>query len=120
MRCSALQSAVGGMAPSVIGMIAAALGILPPVTRAVAQEFIDLAVVLNALRVAIPTAEKTDFLETVYVKPQRGGLARSWRTVRPASAGRNETRPVRAGKPRSSPLVRAGAHRPALRIAGER
>jgi heavy metal translocating P-type ATPase len=61
MRKIALQSAVGGMALSMIGMIAAAVGYLPPVAGAVAQEFVDLAAVLNALRVAIPPAEKTDF-----------------------------------------------------------
>ena len=61
MRKTALQSAVGGMTLSVLGMIAAAMGYLPPVQGAVAQEFIDLAAVLNALRVAIPPAEKSDF-----------------------------------------------------------
>ena len=61
MRKIALQSAVGGMALSVLGMLAAAFGYLAPVTGAVAQECIDLAAVLNALRVAIPPAEKTDF-----------------------------------------------------------
>jgi heavy metal translocating P-type ATPase len=61
MRRIALQSAVGGMALSMIGMIAAAAGYLSPVIGAVAQEFIDLAAVLNALRVAFPPAEKTDF-----------------------------------------------------------
>jgi cation transport ATPase len=44
-----------------IGMLAAATGHLAPVTGALAQEVIDLAAVLNALRVAIPPAEKTDF-----------------------------------------------------------
>jgi P-type E1-E2 ATPase len=61
MRTIALQSAVGGMALSAIGMIAAASGYLAPVVGAVAQEFIDLAAVLNALRVAIPPKQKTDF-----------------------------------------------------------
>jgi heavy metal translocating P-type ATPase len=61
MRKIALQSAVGGMALSLAGMIAAALGYLAPVEGAVAQEFIDLAAVLNALRVAIPPKQKTDF-----------------------------------------------------------
>ena len=61
MRKIALQSAVGGMALSLMGMVAAALGYLPPVEGAVAQELIDLAAVLNALRVAFPPAEKTDF-----------------------------------------------------------
>jgi len=61
MRAIALQSAVGGMLLSMIGMIAAAAGHLAPVTGAVAQEFIDLAAVLNALRVAIPPSRRTDF-----------------------------------------------------------
>ena len=61
MRTIALQSAVGGMVLSAIGMIAAAAGYLPPVVGAVAQEFIDLAAVLNALRVAIPPSKRTDF-----------------------------------------------------------
>ncbi len=61
MRKIALESAVGGMALSIVGMAAAATGHLAPVTGAVLQEIIDLAAVLNALRVAIPPAEKTDF-----------------------------------------------------------
>ncbi len=61
MRKIALQSALGGMALSMLGMALAAAGYLPPVAGAVAQEFIDLAAVLNALRVAIPPALKTDF-----------------------------------------------------------
>jgi len=61
LRTIALQSAVGGMALSMAGMIAAAAGYLPPVVGAVAQEFIDLAAVLNALRVAVPPAQRSDF-----------------------------------------------------------
>ena len=61
LRKIALQSAVGGMALSVIGMIAASLGYLAPVAGAIAQEAIDLAAVLNALRVAIPPSTRTDF-----------------------------------------------------------
>jgi len=61
MRRISLQSALGGMALSMIGMAAAAAGYLLPVVGAVAQEFIDLAAVLNALRVAIPPRQKTDF-----------------------------------------------------------
>ena len=60
-RAIALQSAVGGMALSLIGMIAASLGYLPPLTGAVAQEIIDLAAVLNAVRVSFPPAHLTDF-----------------------------------------------------------
>lgn len=61
MRRIALQSAVGGMALSVIGMIAAAFGYLPPIGGAVAQEVIDLAAVLNAVRVAVYGGKLTDF-----------------------------------------------------------
>ena len=50
MRSIALQSAIGGMALSVIGMILASAGWLPPVAGALLQEGIDLAVILNALR----------------------------------------------------------------------
>lgn len=60
LRRIALQCAVGGMALSVIGMAAAATGYLPPVAGAVAQEFIDLAAVLNALRMALPPGELSD------------------------------------------------------------
>jgi heavy metal translocating P-type ATPase len=61
MRRIALQSAVGGMALSILGMIAAAFGLLPPIGGAIAQEVIDLAAVLNAVRVAIPPKVLTDF-----------------------------------------------------------
>lgn len=61
MRAIALQSAIGGMALSVIGMAFAAAGYLPPVAGAIAQEIIDLAAVLNALRVAIPPKALTDY-----------------------------------------------------------
>jgi heavy metal translocating P-type ATPase len=61
MRSIALQSAVGGLALSIVGMIAAAAGFLPPIAGAVAQELIDLASVLNALRVVLPASDLTDF-----------------------------------------------------------
>ena len=54
MRIIALQSAVGGMALSVIGMIFAATGHLNPVSGAITQEIIDVLAVLNALRAAFP------------------------------------------------------------------
>ena len=61
MRSIALQSAVGGMSLSVLGMIAAAFGYLPPIAGAVAQEIIDLAAVLNAVRTALPFHDMTDY-----------------------------------------------------------
>jgi len=53
-RFLALQSAVGGMALSLIGMGFAATGHLSPVSGAIAQEIIDVLAVLNALRAAFP------------------------------------------------------------------
>jgi P-type E1-E2 ATPase len=61
MRAIALQSAVGGMALSLIGMGFAAAGLLPPVAGAVAQEVIDLLAILNALRVALPPKALSDY-----------------------------------------------------------
>ena len=60
MRSIALQSALGGMALSIIGMLAAAFGFLPAIDGAVAQELIDLVAVLNAVRVALPSSELRD------------------------------------------------------------
>jgi heavy metal translocating P-type ATPase len=54
MRRIALQSAVGGMSLSMIGMLFAASGHLSPVNGAILQEVIDVLAVLNALRAAIP------------------------------------------------------------------
>ena len=61
LRSIALQSAVGGMALSMIGMVAAAAGYLPPVAGAVVQEAIDVVAVLNALRMALPPKALSDY-----------------------------------------------------------
>jgi heavy metal translocating P-type ATPase len=61
MKRIALQSAVGGMALSVVGMVLAASGGLEPVAGAVAQEVIDLLAVANALRAAVVPRALTDF-----------------------------------------------------------
>lgn len=53
-RRIAVQSAGGGMAMSLVAMIAALLGWLPPAAGALLQEGIDVAVILNALRVLLP------------------------------------------------------------------
>ena len=60
MRTIAMQTAIGGMAMSIVGMIAAAAGLLPPLAGATAQEIIDLLAVLNALRVAFPADDLSD------------------------------------------------------------
>ncbi len=54
MRSIAIQSAVGGMTLSIIGMVFAATGHLNPVNGAITQEVIDILSVLNALRAALP------------------------------------------------------------------
>ncbi len=61
LRSIALQSAVGGMSLSVIGMLFAAAGYLPPVAGAIAQEVIDVAAVANALRAAWPPKALSDY-----------------------------------------------------------
>jgi iron-sulfur cluster repair protein YtfE (RIC family) len=50
-RGIALQSILAGMALSGAAMVVAAFGYLPPVAGALLQEVIDVAVILNALRV---------------------------------------------------------------------
>ena len=49
-RFIALQSVIAGMGLSILAMIAAAFGYLPPVEGALLQEVIDVAVIFNALR----------------------------------------------------------------------
>jgi P-type E1-E2 ATPase len=60
-RSIALQTAVGGMLLSVIGMVFAAFGYLPPLVGAIAQEVIDLVAVVNALRITIAGTHLSDF-----------------------------------------------------------
>jgi cation transport ATPase len=48
------------MALSLAGMLAAALGYLPPIAGAITQEAIDVLAVVNAIRVAIPPSTSTD------------------------------------------------------------
>ena len=60
LRSIALQSAVGGMALSTIGMAFAAGGLITPVQGAVGQEIIDVLAVVNALRAALPPRLLTD------------------------------------------------------------
>jgi P-type E1-E2 ATPase len=61
LRSIALQSAVGGMAASLIGMGFAAAGFLPPALGALFQEAIDVVAVLNALRVSWNPGSLSDY-----------------------------------------------------------
>jgi heavy metal translocating P-type ATPase len=60
-RDIALQSVLAGIGMSLVAMIVAALGYLPPTWGAVLQECIDVAVILNALR-ALHDTEATNSL----------------------------------------------------------
>ena len=53
MRRIALQTAVGGIVLSLIGMALAVVGLLPPVAGALSQEAIDVLAIANALRVGL-------------------------------------------------------------------
>jgi heavy metal translocating P-type ATPase len=61
LRSILLQSAVGGMALSLVGMGIAAAGYLPPVAGAILQEGIDIIAIVNALRVAFLPKRLTDY-----------------------------------------------------------
>lgn len=60
MRKIALQSALGGIALSIVGMIIAAFGFLPPVAGAISQEVIDVIAILNSLRTIWKPARISD------------------------------------------------------------
>lgn len=60
MRTIALQSALGGMTLSILGMIIAALGFLPPVAGAISQEVIDVIAIMNSLRTIWKPAVMSD------------------------------------------------------------
>lgn len=59
-RKIALESAIGGMTLSVIGMGFAAAGLLSPVAGAIIQEIIDILAILNALRLIWSKNIETD------------------------------------------------------------
>ncbi|MGD9648331.1 MAG: heavy metal translocating P-type ATPase [Pirellulales bacterium] len=61
MRTIVLQTVLGGMALSLLGMMAAAAGYLPPVAGALVQEAIDVVAIVNALRAAVPPRSLVDF-----------------------------------------------------------
>jgi heavy metal translocating P-type ATPase len=61
LRTILLQSAIGGIACSLVAMGLAAAGYLPPVAGAIVQEIIDVLAVLNALRVAFAPKTLTDY-----------------------------------------------------------
>ncbi len=58
-RTIALQSVIAGMAMSLVAMLVATTGLLPPVWGAMIQEAIDVIVILNALRALTGGTERT-------------------------------------------------------------
>ncbi|GAA1722860.1 heavy metal-(Cd/Co/Hg/Pb/Zn)-translocating P-type ATPase [Dietzia kunjamensis subsp. schimae] len=74
MRRIALQSAVGGMAASVIGMLLAVFGLLSPLAGAIAQEVIDVLAILNSARVVMAPRKLSDF-DTIPEQPHDGPTA---------------------------------------------
>jgi P-type E1-E2 ATPase len=63
MRSITLQSAAGGILLSVIGMLVAFAGYLPPVAGAIAQECIDVLAIANALRAALTPTFLSDITD---------------------------------------------------------
>ncbi|MDV8000212.1 heavy metal translocating P-type ATPase [Rhodococcus sp. IEGM 1408] len=61
MRRIALQSALGGMAASTVGMVLAVFGLLSPLAGAIAQEVIDVLAILNSARVVMAPPKLSDF-----------------------------------------------------------
>ena len=61
-RSIAVQSVVAGMAMSIVAMLIATTGALPPVVGALIQEAIDVIVILNALRALGGGLEKVPFV----------------------------------------------------------
>lgn len=89
-RRIALQTVGVGMGLSTLAMIAAAFGLLPPVTGALLQEVIDVAAILNALRVLnlrIPgrPLATLPIAEVARLKAEHEGLAGLLAQVRTAA-----------------------------------
>jgi len=61
-RKIALQSAIGGMLLSLVGMGFAASGFISPVMGAILQEVIDIFAILNALRLTLQEKIETDLM----------------------------------------------------------
>ena len=63
MRHIALQSAIGGILLSAVGMGFAAIGYITPVESALLQEAIDVAAILNALRLTMRSRIRADIMD---------------------------------------------------------
>lgn len=63
MRRIALQTAIGGIVLSSIGMVLAVFGLLSPISGAIAHEAIDVLAIRNASRLAMKCRTMSDFCE---------------------------------------------------------
>ena len=87
-RAIAMQSILAGMGLSAAAMVAAAFGYLPPIAGALLQEAIDVAVILNALRVLRDTdtpAPLTDRAALTRLVDEHGQLRALLETMRQAA-----------------------------------
>ena len=101
-RRIALETIMAGMALSTVAMAVAAAGYLPPVAGAVVQEFIDLAAILNALRVLrvrIPGRPRAALPAAEVARTQRGARAPRRANLTSARSG---------GRPDHPPPGRSG------------
>jgi len=85
MRQIALTSAIGGMVLSAVGMGAGFFGLLAPIEGAILQEFIDLAAILNSLRMILPSGPLSDFAVPVPGQLDEKAMTRSTDDVHKAS-----------------------------------
>jgi soluble P-type ATPase len=104
----ARQSAVVGMGLSLVAMVAAAFGLLPPALGALLQEAIDVAVILNALRVAFEhpahvRLEGDDAALGLRFSGEHEALRRGMETIRQAADALGRTDPAES----TALLVRA-------------
>ncbi|MFB9905403.1 heavy metal translocating P-type ATPase [Allokutzneria oryzae] len=106
-RRIAVQSAVTGVALSLAAMGFAAAGLLPPAAGALVQEAIDLAVIVNALRVLVPARTERSRSRAV------DALLRRFAAEHPALAE------VRLAVRQAADLVRGG-YTPAAEAATRR
>ncbi|WP_322072681.1 heavy metal translocating P-type ATPase [Burkholderia cepacia] len=78
-RRIALESVVAGMSLSVVAMTIAAAGFLQPIAGAVIQEIIDVAVIVNALRVLLdrprPTNARLDDVDVEQLRREHTALS---------------------------------------------
>ncbi|MHB8891751.1 MAG: heavy metal translocating P-type ATPase [Candidatus Limnocylindrales bacterium] len=100
-RTIALQSVILGMGMSIVAMLVATTGVLPPVAGALLQEAIDVIVILNALRALGGGLEKTPRIPgwtelSARLRTEHRELAPSIARIRALADGLGSMPPLRA------------------------